>query len=150
MRVDDTPVHKSIREAYGYPRRLSDNRNTENCEDGKRFCSNPGTLKLPISAIYEGGYSVARNPRIQTMFCMIGYGDNIGSGFPAILSARGEESWRKPDLSQNEELHQVELKLWMISLMPSECTEYLQKLFGLAYSHLVPECSRLSIVTARR
>ena len=112
--------------------------------------SNPGTLKLPISAIYEGGYSVARNPRIQTMFCMIGYGDNIGSGFPAILSARGEESWRKPDLSQNEELHQVELKLWMISLMPSECTEYLQKLFGLAYSHLVPECSRLSIVTARR
>lgn len=98
--------------------------------------SNPGTLKLPISAIYEGGYSVARNPRIQTMFCMIGYGDNIGSGFPAILSARGEESWRKPDLSQNEELHQVELKLWMISLMPPECTEYLQKLFGLAYSHL--------------
>ena len=36
MRVDDTPVHKSIREAYGYPRRLSDNRNTENCEDGKK------------------------------------------------------------------------------------------------------------------
>lgn len=98
--------------------------------------SNPGTLKLPISAIYEGGYSVARNPRIQTMFRMIGYGDNIGSGFPAILSAWGEESWRKPDLSQNEELHQVELKLWMISLMPPECTEYLQKLFGLAYSHL--------------
>ncbi len=98
--------------------------------------SNPGTLKLPLSAIYEGGYSVARNPRIQTMFRMIGYGDNIGSGFPAILSAWGEESWRKPDLSQNEELHQVELKLWMISLMPPECTEYLQKLFGLAYSHL--------------
>lgn len=98
--------------------------------------SNPGSLKLPVSAIYEGGYSVARNPRIQTMFRMIGYGDNIGSGFPAILSAWGEENWRKPDLSQNEELHQVELKLWMISLMPSECTEYLQKLFGLAYSHL--------------
>ena len=26
---------------------------------------------------------------------MIGYGDNIGSGFPAILSAWGEENWRK-------------------------------------------------------
>lgn len=98
--------------------------------------SNPGTLKLPLPAIYEGGHSVARNPRIQTMFRMIGYGDNIGSGFPAILSAWGEENWRKPDLSQNEELHQVELKLWMISLMPSECTEYLQKLFGLAYLNL--------------
>jgi hypothetical protein len=59
---------------------------------------------------------------------MIGYGDNIGSGFPAILSAWGEENWRKPDLSQSEELHQVELKLWMVSLIPPECTEYLQKL----------------------
>ena len=140
VRVDDTPVHKSIREAVTNMAIHADYLITGilkivKTEKGFVF-SNPGTLKLPISAIYEGGYSVARNPRIQTMFCMIGYGDNIGSGFPAILSAWGEESWRKPDLSQNEELHQVELKLWMISLMPPECTEYLQKLFGLAYSHL--------------
>ena len=140
VRVDDTPVHKSIREAVTNMAIHADYLITGilkivKTEKGFVF-SNPGTLKLPLSAIYEGGYSVARNPRIQTMFRMIGYGDNIGSGFPAILSAWGEESWRKPDLSQNEELHQVELKLWMISLMPPECTEYLQKLFGLAYSHL--------------
>lgn len=42
-------------------------------------------------------------------------------------------------MSQNEELHQVELKLCMVSLMPPECTEYLQKLFGLAYVHLKNE-----------
>lgn len=102
------------------------------------FC-NPGNLKLPVQAIYEGGHSVARNPRIQTMFRMIGLGDNIGSGFPAILSAWGEEKWRKPDLSQNVYLHQVELKLWMISLMPPECTEYLHNLFGAAYGHLDKE-----------
>lgn len=140
VRVDDTPVHKSIREAVTNMAIHADYLITGilkivKTEKGFVF-SNPGTLKLPLSAIYEGGYSVARNPRIQTMFRMIGYGDNIGSGFPAILSAWGEESWRKPDLSQNEELHQVELKLWMISLMPPECTEYLQKLFGLAYAHL--------------
>ena len=86
--------------------------------------------------IYDGGHSVARNPRIQTFFRMIGAGDNIGSGFPTILSAWGEENWRKPDLSENPELRQVDLKLWMISLMPPECTEHLQSLFGLAYSHL--------------
>lgn len=140
VRVDDTPVHKSIREAVTNMAIHADYLITGilkivKTEKGFVF-SNPGTLKLPLSAIYEGGHSVARNPRIQTMFRMIGYGDNIGSGFPAILSAWGEENWRKPDLSQNEELHQVELKLWMISLMPPECTEYLQKLFGLAYSHL--------------
>ena len=70
---------------------------------------------------------------------MIGYGDNIGSGFPTILNAWGEEKWRKPDLSQDAELHQVELKLWMVSLMPQECTEYLQTKFGLAYAHLKKE-----------
>ena len=73
------------------------------------------------------------------MFRMIGYGDNIGSGFPTILSAWGEENWRKPDLKQNEELHQVDLKLWMISLMPQECTEFLQSLFGWKYSRLSSE-----------
>ena len=98
--------------------------------------SNPGNLKLPVRAIYEGGHSVARNPRIQTMLRMIGYGDNIGSGFPTILKAWGDENWRKPDLSQNEELHLVELKLWLVSLMPRECSEYLQKLYGEAYNHL--------------
>mgnify|MGYP005769425325 CR=1 FL=1 len=100
-----------------------------------------------MSSIYEGGHSVARNPRIQQMFRMIGLGDNIGSGFPTILNAWGEEQWRKPDLSQNAELHQVELKLWMISLMPAECTEYLQKLFGVKYNHLDKE-SQIILGTA--
>ena len=140
VRVDDTPVHKAIREAVVNMMIHSDYLITGilkivKTDKGFSF-SNPGSLKLPVHAIYEGGHSVARNPRIQTMFRMIGFGDNIGSGFPTILSAWGEEKWRKPDLSQNEELHQVELKLWMISTMPPECTEYLQKLFGLAYSHL--------------
>ena len=56
--------------------------------------SNPGHLKLPVRDIYEGGHSLARNPRIQTMFRMIGLGDNIGSGFPAILNAWATENWR--------------------------------------------------------
>ena len=70
------------------------------------------------------------------MFRMIGAGDNIGSGFPTILSAWGNENWRKPDLSENTELHLVELKLWMISMMPAECTTYLQSLIGIDYDTL--------------
>jgi len=142
-RVDDTPVHRAIREAVVNMMIHSDYLITGVLKivktDSGFVFSNPGNLKLPVQAIYEGGHSVARNPRIQTMFRMIGLGDNIGSGFPAILSAWGEEQWRKPDLSQNTELHQVELKLWMISLMPAECTEYLHNLFGIAYDHLKKE-----------
>ena len=33
----------------------------------------------------HGGNSKARNPRIQNMLRMIGYGENIGSGYPTIL-----------------------------------------------------------------
>lgn len=139
-RVDDTTVHKAIREAVVNMMIHSDYMVTGILKVVKKdngFCfSNPGNLKLPITAIYDGGHSVARNPRIQTMLRMIGLGDNIGSGFPTILNAWGEENWRKPDLSENAELHQVDLKLWMISLMPIACTEYLQKLFGIAYQHL--------------
>ena len=48
----------------------------------------------------------------------------------------GEENWRKPDLSENTELRQVDLKLWMVSLMPKECTEKLGILFGENYVRL--------------
>lgn len=143
VRVDDTPVHRSIREAVINMMIHADYLITgilKIVKTDKGFVfSNPGSLKLPVQKIYEGGYSVARNPRIQTIFRMIGYGDNIGSGFPTILNAWGEENWRKPDLRMNEELHQVELRLWMVSLMPSECTEYLQRKFGSAYQHLSSE-----------
>ena len=140
VRIDDTPIHKAIREAMVNMMIHSDYLITGVLKilktDRGFIFSNPGNLKLPVQAIYEGGHSVARNPRIQTMFRMIGFGDNIGSGFPAILSAWGEENWRKPDLSINEELRQVSLKLWTISLMPQECTDYLQNLFGNEYNIL--------------
>lgn len=140
IRIDDTPIHKAIREAVVNMMIHSDYLITGVLKilktDRGFVFSNPGNLRLPVQMIYEGGHSVARNPRIQTMFRMIGLGDNVGSGFPTILNVWGAEQWRKPDLSQNEELHQVELKLWMISLMPPECTEYLYQLFGVAYKHL--------------
>lgn len=39
-------------------------------------------------------------------------------------------------MSENTELHLVELKLWMISMMPAECTTYLQNLIGIDYDTL--------------
>ena len=143
IRVDDTVVHKAVREAAVNMIIHADYHSTGvlkviKYDDGFLF-SNPGNLKLPVQAIYEGGHSVARNPKIQNMFRMIGLGDNIGSGFPTILKAWGEENWRQPDLYDDQELHQVELRLWMVSLMPMECTDYLCTTFGKTYQYLKAE-----------
>ena len=143
VRIDDTAVHKAIREAAVNMIIHADYHSTGvlkviKYDDGFLF-SNPGNLKLPVQAIYEGGHSVARNPKIQNMFRMIGLGDNIGSGFPTILKAWGEENWRQPDLYDDQELHQVELRLWMVSLMPMECTDYLCTTFGKTYQYLKAE-----------
>ena len=73
--------------------------------------TNPGLLKLPIEQIYKGGESKARNQRMQNMFRMIGYGENLGSGFPLILNAWNEKHWIKPELLEQPELMQVKLTL---------------------------------------
>ena len=108
-RIDDTPVHKAVRE--GMTNMII---HADLCITGvlkvekydKEFVfSNPGSLKLPIADIMRGGNSKARNPRIQNMLRMIGYGDNIGSGYPTILKTWKEQNWRKPTTVLEEMKH---------------------------------------------
>lgn len=75
--------------------------------------TNPGILKLPIEDIFRGGNSKPRNPHMQTMLRMVGFGDNAGSGFPTILAAWEKEGWVKPELVENTTLNQVTLVLQM-------------------------------------
>ena len=75
--------------------------------DDSFVLTNPGLLKLPIEQIYKGRESKARNQRIQNMFRMIGFGENLGSGFPLILSAWNEKHWLKPELLEQPDLLQV-------------------------------------------
>ena len=48
---------------------------------------------------------------MQNMFRMVGYGENLGSGFPLILNAWNEKHWLKPELQEQPELMQVKLTL---------------------------------------
>ena len=140
-RVDDTPVNKALREAFTNSIIHADLMTEggvlkiEKTNDGYVF-SNPGSLKLPVERIYEGGHSKARNPRIQNMLRMIGFGENIGSGFPSILKAWHEESWRIPDLHEEPDLRIVELKLWTASLVSNETDIKLHQCFGGVFNTL--------------
>ena len=139
-RDDDTPVHKAIREAFTNMIIHSDLMITGVLKIVKKdhcfIFSNPGTLKLPLERIYNGGASKARNPRLQNLLRMIGLGENLGSGFPTILSAWEQEKWKTPDLREDYDLRQVDLKLWMVSLFPKEAIEELQNRFGKVFNAL--------------
>ncbi|MFI3214781.1 MAG: ATP-binding protein [Eubacteriales bacterium] len=64
-----------------------------------------------MEEIFKGGNSKSRNPRMQTMLRMIGFGDNAGSGFLAILAVWQEAGWETPVLEENTVLNQVTLTL---------------------------------------
>ncbi len=117
VRKDDTLQHKAIREAVTNMIIHSDFMlngvlRIEKYDD-RIVLTNPGLLKLPIEQIYKGGESKARNQRIQNMFRMIGYGENLGSGFPLILNAWNERHWMAPELLEQHELMQVKLTLYL-------------------------------------
>lgn len=150
-RIDDTSIHKAVREALTNLVIHSDYMITgvlkvEKHDDCFVF-SNPGSLKIPVMDIYTGGYSKARNPNMQAMFRMIGFGDNIGSGFPTILNAWKKENWRQPCLIENQDLHLVELTLTMASLIPDECHIALHDIYGSDYEKLNKE-EQLVLATA--
>lgn len=116
QRVDDTPQHKAVREAFTnaiiHSDLLMDAGILRVEKHDDRLCfRNPGLLKLPIEMIYDGGNSKARNPRIQNMLRMIGYGENVGSGFPTIISAWKDAQWGEPELKNKIEVDEVELVL---------------------------------------
>ena len=52
---------------------------------------------------------------MQTMLRMVGFGDNAGSGFPAILATWKNAGWIEPVLEEDTRLNQVTLTLKMIS-----------------------------------
>lgn len=118
QRIDDTPLHKAVREAVTNAVIHSDYMlngvlRIEKHDEGF-VLKNPGLLKLPVRAIYEGGESKSRNPRMQDMLRMIGYGENLGSGFPSILKAWHDTRLAEPMLVEQTELMQVELTMQIV------------------------------------
>lgn len=70
----------------------------------------------------KGGYIIlgvredktkSRNPHMQTMLRLVGFGDNAGSGFPTILAVWKSEGWIKPELIEDTNLDQVTLVMKM-------------------------------------
>lgn len=116
QRVDDTPIHKAIREAFVnmiiHSDYLLDSGTLKILKKQDEFIfTNPGSLKLSVEEIFKGGNSKSRNPAMQLMLRMVGFGDNAGSGIPTILNTWKEADWVEPNLYEDTHLNQVTLTL---------------------------------------
>lgn len=106
--------------------------------------TNPGILKLPLEDIYRGGNSKSRNPHMQTMLRLVGFGDNAGSGFPTILDVWKSEGWIKPELIEDTNLDQVTL----VMKMEKESDENVIEISEEKIKQLMPEYSKKKISKA--
>lgn len=87
-RVDDTPIHKLLREAitnacvhadfYGRQGLV-----IQKSEEGFTF-SNPGTIRISVTEAVNGGISDPRNGIMLKMFSLIDFGERAGSGLSGI------------------------------------------------------------------
>lgn len=80
---------------------------------------NPGNLRIPPERIYSGDYTLARNSTVQKMLRMIGFGDNIGSGFSKILKAWRSLRYPTPVILEQQEVNEV----WMTLPLPQSNTD---------------------------
>ncbi len=134
QRIDETPAHEALREAfvnclvhadYSAPGNIV----IESTLDTFIF-KNPGTLLVTLFQYYEGGVSECRNTLIQKMFTMIGSAERAGSGVGKILSGWDSSHWRRPRLFVESKPDRLELYLPMTSTIPEDTLSELRFLFG--------------------
>ncbi len=133
-RVDETPAHEALREAfvncivhadYSSPGNIV----IESKLDTYLFI-NPGTLLVTLEQYYLGGISECRNVSLQKMFMMIGSAEKAGSGVSKILAGWRNAHWRRPYLFTKSQPDRLELHLPMISTIPDDTLLELKSLFG--------------------
>jgi predicted HTH transcriptional regulator len=103
-RIDDTPVHKAVREAlvncmvntdYFLPRGVVIRK-----ESGVLTIENPGSVRTGKKQMLRGGISDPRNKTLMKMFNLIGIGERAGSGIPDIYQVWEDEGWAEPKFEE--------------------------------------------------
>ena len=114
-RIDDTPVHKAVREAlvnclvntdYFLPCGVVIKK-----EDDKLVIENPGSIRTGKKQMLRGGISDPRNKTLMKMFNMIGIGERAGSGIPDIYQVWENEGWPMPVVEESYNPDRTRLSL---------------------------------------
>lgn len=115
IRMDESPLHKSIRE--GLCNAICNSNFYESRGlvvkkyKGRIEYLNPGCLRMSPSEAWRGGESDARNKTIQKMFSLVGIGERAGSGLPLILDTMKSLKYKLPTLNDSFKPERTKLVL---------------------------------------
>ncbi|HEY0613039.1 MAG TPA: ATP-binding protein [Candidatus Elarobacter sp.] len=122
QRIDDTSIQVALREAlvnaiihadYELPGGVV----IVQALDRFHF-RNPGMMRVPVEQALLGGISDCRNARLQQMFRLVGFAEQIGSGVPRIFETWLGRSWQRPDLHDAVLPDRTELTMLMTDFLP--------------------------------
>ncbi len=120
VRIDDTPVHKAVREAFAnclvntdfyLPRGVVIKKEADSI-----IMENPGSIRTGKEQMLKGGISDPRNKALMKMFNMIGIGERAGSGVPDIYSVWENQGWIAPQVIEEYAPDRTILKLSFIKM----------------------------------
>lgn len=115
VRIDDTPVHKAVREALANCLVNTDfyvSRGVVIKKDQDSIImENPGSIRTGRKQMLKGGISDPRNKALMKMFNMIGIGERAGSGVPDIYAIWKTQGWFTPQVEEEYGPDRTILKL---------------------------------------
>ena len=116
-RIDDTSAHVALREALvntlvhcNYA--IQGNILIKRISNGF-IMRNPGRMLISVEDFYAGSHSTCRNPLIQNMFSLLGYGEHAGSGADIIVKGWMSYGWERPKIVESVHPEETTLSMMM-------------------------------------
>ena len=104
-RIDDTPVHKALREVLANALIHADYHGRRGIVVEKHFrtitFSNPGTMRISKSVAVAGGTSDARNSAIFNIFALVDIGERSGMGLANLHGLWKKYGYAEPKITES-------------------------------------------------
>lgn len=116
-RIDDTPVHKALREALANCLINADYYGTRGVvikkDQDRIIFENPGYIRTDKEQMRRGE-SDSRNKTLMKMFNLINIGERSGSGVPNIFNTWNDQGWKEPVIEERFDPDRTTLTLEFI------------------------------------
>ena len=132
-RIDDTPVHRALREVLANCLVNTDFYVSRGIVIKQEYdvltIENPGSIWVGKYQMKAGGESDPRNKALMKMFNLIGIGERAGSGVPELFSVWEEEGWEEPLIEESFDPDRTILTLKFKKKVPKKSAgkKYLKK-----------------------